>query len=107
MKKIFAAFLAALVLSNLAVPAMADEPATSASAAILMHADSGQVLYAQNADSRMLIASTTKIMTAVVVLENCKLNDEVLVGAEPWAWKGLPCTWKPERPTPWSSCSTA
>ena len=82
MKKIFAAFLAALVLSNLAVPAMADEPATSASAAILMHADSGQVLYAQNADSRMLIASTTKIMTAIVVLENCKLDDEVLVGAE-------------------------
>ena len=37
---------------------------TSAASAILMDADSGRVLYERNADRKMLIASTTKILTA-------------------------------------------
>ena len=44
-------------------------PRVSAQCAILIDADSGAVLLSQNADKRSLIASTTKIMTAVVVLE--------------------------------------
>lgn len=44
-----------------------------------MHADSGRVLYEKNADEHMLIASTTKIMTAIVVLEHCDLDDLVEV----------------------------
>ena len=60
------------------IPARA-ELAVSAKAAILMHADSGRVLYEKNADEHMLIASTTKIMTALVVLENCELDDLVEV----------------------------
>lgn len=60
------------------IPARA-ELAVSAKAAILMHADSGRVLYEKNADERMLIASTTKIMTAIVVLEHCELDDLVEV----------------------------
>ena len=60
------------------IPARA-ELAVSANAAILMHADSGRVLYEKNADERMLIASTTKIMTAIVVLEHCELDDLVEV----------------------------
>lgn len=50
---------------------------TSASAAILIEADSGRVLYEHNADQQMLIASTTKIMTALVVLESCDLDEMV------------------------------
>ena len=42
---------------------------TSAASAILMDADSGRVLYERNADRKMLIASTTKLMTALVALE--------------------------------------
>ena len=60
------------------IPARA-ELAVSAKAAILMHADSDRVLYEKNADERMLIASTTKIMTAIVVLEHCELDDLVEV----------------------------
>lgn len=41
----------------------------SAHSAILMDGDSGQVLYEKNADEKSLIASTTKIMTALVTLE--------------------------------------
>lgn len=47
---------------------------TSASAAVLMDADTGQVLYDHNGGRRMLIASTTKIMTALVVLERRRLG---------------------------------
>lgn len=52
------------------------------SAAVVMDADSGRVLYSHDADSRYLIASTTKIMTALVVLNNVDLKDEVVAGEE-------------------------
>jgi len=47
-----------------------------------MDVDSGRVLYAQNEDTKMLIASTTKIMTALVALENGDLNSTVKISAE-------------------------
>ena len=45
-------------------------PEIQAKSAIMITAD-GQCLYEKNADSRMLIASTTKLMTALVCLEQC------------------------------------
>jgi len=44
---------------------------------ILVYADTGEVLFEQNADEQMLIASVTKIMTALVVLRNCELDEQV------------------------------
>jgi len=44
-----------------------------------MDAESGRVLYAQNENQKMLIASTTKIMTALVAIENGSLSDLVTV----------------------------
>ena len=55
---------------------------TSAAAAILMDVDSGRVLYERNADARMLIASTTKIMTALVAIRDGDLSDTVKVSRE-------------------------
>ena len=55
---------------------------TSASAAVLMDADTGQVLYDQNGGRRMLIASTTKIMTALVALERASPTDVITVKQE-------------------------
>ncbi len=54
----------------------------SASAAILMDMDSGRVLYERNAGTRMLIASTTKIMTALVAIRDGSLGDTVKVSRE-------------------------
>ena len=51
----------------------------SATAAVLMDCGTGRILYEKNADRRMLIASTTKILTALVVLENCGMQQEVNV----------------------------
>jgi D-alanyl-D-alanine carboxypeptidase len=47
----------------------------------LVVADSGRVLYQQNADTKMLIASTTKIMTALVAIREGELSDVVTVSA--------------------------
>ena len=54
-------------------------PKISAGAAIVMDAASGRVLYEKNAYSRRSIASTTKIMTAIVALENGRDDEEVVV----------------------------
>lgn len=51
-------------------------------AAVVMDADSGRVLYSQNKDSKYLIASTTKIMTALVVINHSDLKEEVEAGDE-------------------------
>lgn len=50
----------------------------SASGACLMNID-GRVLYEKNADVRMSMASTTKIMTAIVVIETLELQRQVKV----------------------------
>ena len=61
------------------LPAVAEAVEVSATAAVLLDADTGQVLYEKNGDEQMLIASTTKIMTALVVLEQAGLDDTVTV----------------------------
>lgn len=78
MRKFTGILLSLALIFAVKIPARA-ELAVSAKAAILMHADSGRVLYEKNADEHMLIASTTKIMTAIVVLEHCDLDDLVEV----------------------------
>ena len=65
---ILAALCAALAVLT-CIPAVAEAVEVSATACVLMDADTGQVLYEKNGDKRMLIASTTKLMTALVALE--------------------------------------
>ncbi|MDE7477328.1 MAG: D-alanyl-D-alanine carboxypeptidase, partial [Lachnospiraceae bacterium] len=52
-----------------------------AKAAVLMDADSGRVLYDQCGDEQLAMASTTKIMTLIVTLENASLDDTVEVSS--------------------------
>lgn len=54
-------------------------PQIEAGAAIVIDADSGRILYEKDAYSKRPIASTTKIMTAIVALENGNLDDRVKV----------------------------
>lgn len=58
------------------------EPPIAAQAAVVMDLKTGQVLYAKEATKRMYPASTTKILTAVVVLQNCKLDERVKASKE-------------------------
>ncbi len=52
-----------------------------AKAAVLMDADSGRVLYERCGDDQLAMASTTKIMTLIVTLENANLEDTVTVSS--------------------------
>ncbi|MDT9726691.1 D-alanyl-D-alanine carboxypeptidase [Xylanibacillus composti] len=66
-----------------AAPAVhADHPriGTHAQAAALIDVESGRILYSHNGDKPMLIASLTKVMTAIVAIEHGNLEDEVTVG---------------------------
>jgi D-alanyl-D-alanine carboxypeptidase len=56
--------------------------AISAQKAILLDAVTGRILYEKDADSRSLIASTTKIMTALIVCEQCNVLDRVRIPKE-------------------------
>ena len=61
------------------LPSVAEAVEVSATAAVLLDADTGQVLYEKNGDREMLIASTTKIMTALVALEQAEPDDVITV----------------------------
>lgn len=54
----------------------------TAGAAILMDSSTGKVLYSKNEKEKMFPASTTKIMTAILTIENCNLEDVVTVPYE-------------------------
>ena len=74
--------LAAVLLLLGLFPGKARAVGTSAASAILVDADSGRVLYEQNADAKMLIASTTKILTALVAIREGDLSQVVTVKRE-------------------------
>ena len=71
-----------LLIIVLLIPINAWAIQTSASTAILMDMDSGRILYEKNKDEQRLVASITKIMTAVLAIENASLEEEVTVGEE-------------------------
>ena len=74
-------FLLVFVMLLTLLPCRAEAIQLSATAAILMDADSGEILYEKDAGRRMRIASTTKIMTALVALDRARLTDTITVTA--------------------------
>lgn len=87
-----AAALVAAVSFRLPAP-----PTVSAASAIVMDADTGAVLYEEAADVQSRIASTTKIMTALVALESLLLSDEFTVPAEACNIEGSSIYLKPNQ----------
>ena len=78
--------ITALIVFTLLMPAFPKVGAveTSASAVILMDGDSGRVLYQKNADEVRLIASITKLMTALVAAERCSDLSKVVTVRPEW-----------------------
>lgn len=77
--RLFAVFLCmALILGCIPTAAALEDPSPQATAAFLADRESGFVLYAKNADERRFPASTTKIMTALVVLEQVDNLDQTV-----------------------------
>ena len=82
MKQLICILLAAgMLLTALSVCALSEGPEIAAASAIVLEPRTGTVLFEKDPDARMLVASTTKIMTALVVLEHCGL-DEIVVPTE-------------------------
>ncbi len=78
MRRWFILFLAALLAFT---PACASEALTvAAKGAVLIDGESGRILFAQNENEMLPMASCTKIMTALLALENAALNEEVTAG---------------------------
>lgn len=88
-KKIIWGFFCAFFLGQwLTTAVVCAEPSAAqpelslyATAAVLMDADSGRVLYGKNADTPLAMASTTKIMTCIVILENVSPDETLSVSA--------------------------
>ena len=80
MKKFFAGMAAALLAAILFSPCRVC--AVSAQRAIVVDAQTGRVLFEKNADQQSLIASTTKIMTALIVCEQCNVLDRMKIPKE-------------------------
>ena len=54
----------------------------SAKAATLYEPTSKKIIYSKNGEERLPMASTTKIMTAMVVVDNCNTMETVIIGPE-------------------------
>ena len=78
MKRLFAGVAATFLAAALFLPC----EATSAKSAILLDGQTGRVLYEKQPDTQGLIASTTKIMTALVVCEQVNVLDRVRIPKE-------------------------
>lgn len=76
-RKIFYVF--AIILISLSNLCFAVEPSIKSGAAIVVEESTGKILYEKNAYEKMYPASTTKILTAILVIENCNLDDMATV----------------------------
>ena len=78
------AMTVALLLATLSLPVTAQGgvlPSLPASAAVLIEMESGDVIIERNASARLPMASTTKIMTALVALELAPSDTRIIVDA--------------------------
>lgn len=55
---------------------------------ILLDAKTGNILYENNSNEKLFPASTTKLMTAILTLDNCQMTDTVTIKSE-WL-QGIP-----------------
>ncbi len=85
MKKITLLIIIAVALSVFTPKISADaaeKPDISASGAVLISADTGEIIYSVNCDEKLPMASTTKIMTTLLCLESGNLYEEFTVDSE-------------------------
>ena len=80
-KKIFiillCTFLILIPFGNVLSADIVNQPSISANASILIDNKTNKVLYSKNENKKMYPASTTKILTAILVIENSNLDDLV------------------------------
>lgn len=78
-KKCLTLFCVAFILIGVLAGFNGAKAEASASAEIAMELTTGTVLEESNADKKMPMASTTKIMTAIIIIEDCDLDEVITV----------------------------
>ncbi len=85
MKRILFLILTLIILFTNSIYAASTTPSDNSSTppdvscanAILIELETGKILYEKDAYTKVYPASTTKILTAILALENCELNEEI------------------------------
>ena len=72
-------FLILSFISLFNVDAATTTPNIASPSALLMDLNTGKILYEKNMNEKMYPASLTKVMTAILALENCELTDVATV----------------------------
>lgn len=78
---IYTSFFLALLAPDISARAQEEPENLYARSAVLMDADTGRILYEKNGEEVLPMASTTKIMTLLVTLENADLEGTVTVSS--------------------------
>jgi D-alanyl-D-alanine carboxypeptidase len=78
-KKVFLVFILVLLSTKISTVYAVS---TSATSAILMDMDGGRILYAEDIHNQRSVASISKVMTAIVSIENKNIEDKVTIGEE-------------------------
>lgn len=84
MKKFAVILSSALLLYSIQIPYVYAEEETeiSAKAAVVISADTGEILYEHNSSEKLPMASTTKIMTTLICLESGNLDEPFVVDSD-------------------------
>ena len=79
MQKIITIFLMTIFTLSINMQASAEDkfPTTDSPSIILIDSKTGQILYEKNSHKKLYPASITKVMTALLTLEKCKLDEKV------------------------------
>lgn len=77
--KIFALGLCLAVIISVPAAGGAVKASADGVAEIAMELESGKILHSKNAEAKLPMASTTKIMTALLIAEDCDLNEVITV----------------------------
>ena len=90
MRKVFALILVFAIVLGLAAPASAasEPPEVTAEGAVVMDLTTGEIVYAKNGNERLYPASATKILTAIIVIENLNMGTEMTADEEVASIKG-------------------
>ena len=88
MKKLFSFLLSCLFCTLSTVTVSGEELAISAAAYVLYCPDNGKILLSENAEQQLPMASTTKIMTTLLTLEEAAVDNRVVEFTEGMAAEG-------------------
>lgn len=83
LKRFILAFIVFIMICGVIVSSKSGfASAQTGESEIVMESISNRVLYGKNISQKMFMASTTKILTAITIIENCNVNDVVTVTAD-------------------------